>query len=274
MDREAASVADSAMETWDFEMVPSDRRFLAVVPAYNEAACIVGVIESLRREAPNFDVLVVDDGSDDDTPTIASAAGAEVLRLPFNLGIGGAVQAGFIYARDHGYDYMAQVDGDGQHNASELSVLEQAMRADTPVDVISGSRFLDPAGSFQSTRSRRVGIWLFAQILSRLVGRPVTDPTSGFRLYNRRAIGMFARHYPHDYPEVEAVLLLHRSGLLMQEVPVTMKERAGGRSSINATRAVYYMFKVAFALLLGMVRFHDVSFIDTPPVTLASDKSG
>lgn len=258
----------------DFEMVPTDLRLLAVVPAYNEAASVAGVIDALRRDAPDFDVLVVDDGSDDDTSALARSAGADVLRLPFNLGIGGAVQAGFIYARERGYSYMAQVDGDGQHNARELAVLEDVMRADASVDVVSGSRFLDPDGSFRSTRSRRVGIWLFARILSRLVGRPVTDPTSGFRLYNSRAISMFASHYPYDYPEVEAVLLLHRSGLLMQEVPVAMQERAGGRSSINATRAIYYMLKVAFALLLGMVRFHDVSVVETPPLTLTSDKSG
>jgi glycosyltransferase involved in cell wall biosynthesis len=268
------SLSRLAPAIWDFETVPPDPRFLAVVPAYNEAACIAGVVEALRRDAPGFDVLVVDDGSDDDTAALARRAGAAVLRLPFNLGIGGAVQAGFIYARERGYSYMAQVDGDGQHNASELAVLEEVMRLDASVDVVSGSRFLDPDGSFQSTRSRRVGIWMFARILSRLVGRPVTDPTSGFRLYNRRAIAMFARHYPHDYPEVEAVLLLHRSGLLMQEVPVAMKARAGGRSSISATGAVYYMCKVAFALLLGMVRFHDVSSAEAPPLSLASDGPG
>jgi glycosyltransferase involved in cell wall biosynthesis len=227
---------------------------LAVVPAYNESATIVRVIESLRVKAPHFDVLVVDDGSTDRTAELARLSGVRVLKLPFNLGIGGAVQAGFIFAAEHDYDLMAQIDGDGQHEPAELEKLIAAMSASPPPDVVCGSRFLSEDYRYPATVSRRTGIHIFAKLLSRIVSQRISDPTSGFRLYNRRAIQLFARDYPHDYPEVEAVLMLHHHRLRMCETPVKMYTRSGGVSSIGSGKSAYYMVKVLLALMVGLAR--------------------
>jgi glycosyltransferase involved in cell wall biosynthesis len=227
--------------------------YLAVVPAYNESATIGDVVMGLRENAPQFDTLVVDDGSTDHTDAFARQAGAKVLRLPFNVGIGGAVQTGFVYARDHGYDFLAQVDGDGQHDPLELERLVARMGEDD-VDMVCGSRFLTDDYRYPAPLSRRTGIHVFAFLLSRLVGMHVSDPTSGFRLYNRRAIQLFACEYPHDYPEVEAVLMLHRHRMRMCEEPVRMYARGGGNSSINTGKSVYYMVKVLLALFVGLGR--------------------
>jgi glycosyltransferase involved in cell wall biosynthesis len=227
-------------------------RNLAVVPAYNEAATVADVIASVHEHAPAFDVLVIDDGSTDETAAIARAAGARVLRHPFNLGIGGAVQSGFVFALEEGYDRMVQVDGDGQHVAREIATLEDAM-AGHPTDVVCGSRFITDTG-YPAPISRRTGIHIFAFLLSRIVEQRVSDPTSGFRLYNRRAIALFARDYPHDYPEVEAVLMVHHHRLRMLEVPVSMAERGGGESSIKSGKSAYYMVKVLLALGVGLLR--------------------
>jgi glycosyltransferase involved in cell wall biosynthesis len=232
----------------------SNARKLAVVPAYNEASCVGEVVRELRRSAPGFDPLVVDDGSTDNTPVVAREAGARVVRHPFNLGIGGAVQTGFTFAQQHGYDYLVQVDGDRQHDPGEIRRLEHAM-AESDVDMVCGSRFLHEDHKYPAPVSRRTGIHLFAFLLSKIVGQRVSDPTSGFRLYNRRAIGVFARDYPHDYPEVEAVLMVHAHRLRMCEVPVRMYVRGGGVSSIKGTgKSSYYMIKVLLALLVGLAR--------------------
>ncbi len=232
----------------------STERKLAVVPAYNEAACVGKVVRGLHREAPDFDVLVVDDGSTDNTPAVAVEAGARVVSHPFNLGIGGAVQTGFTFAQEHGYEYLVQVDGDLQHDPAEIGRLEHAM-AEHEVDLVCGSRFINDDHKYPAPVSRRTGIHLFAFVLSRIVGQRVSDPTSGFRLYNRRAIGVFARDYPHDYPEVEAVLMVHAHRLRMCEVPVRMYQRGGGVSSITgAGKSTYYMIKVMLALLVGLAR--------------------
>jgi glycosyltransferase involved in cell wall biosynthesis len=228
-------------------------RRLAVVPAYNESATVASVVAALHREAPEFDVLVVDDGSTDDTAERAQDAGARVLRLPFNLGIGGAVQAGFVYADEHGYDRMVQVDGDGQHDPAELERLDETMTVQL-VNMVCGSRFLSPDFKYPAPVSRRTGIHVFAFLLSRLVRQRVSDPTSGFRLYDRRAIRLFAHDYPHDYPEVEAVLMLHHHRLTMAEIPVRMFSRGGGVSSISTGKSAYYMIKVLLALFVGLAR--------------------
>jgi glycosyltransferase involved in cell wall biosynthesis len=227
---------------------------LAVVPAYNEEATVASVVGAIRRKTPQLDVLVIDDGSTDSTAERAEDAGAPVLRMPFNLGIGGAVQAGFKYADEHGYDFMVQVDGDGQHDPGELAKLFDAMQSPDRADMICGTRFATETG-YMAPVSRRTGIHLFAFLLSRLLRQPVTDPTSGFRLYNRRAIAVFARDYPHDYPEVEAVLMLHHHRLTMREVPVHMYPRGGGVSSITGSgKSFYYMVKVLLALFVGLGR--------------------
>jgi glycosyltransferase involved in cell wall biosynthesis len=227
---------------------------LAVIPAYNESSTVRDVIERIHEAAPEFDPLLVDDGSTDDTAELAESAGARVLRLPFNLGIGGAVQAGFVYALENGYDYVAQVDADGQHDAGELVTLLAAMDEPDSVDMVCGSRFLTSDHQYPAPISRRTGIHIFSFVLSRLVSDPISDPTSGFRLYNRRAIELFARDYPHDFPEVEAVLMLHHHRLKMREVPIKMYVRGGGRSSISTGKSAYYMIKVLLALLVSLAR--------------------
>lgn len=231
---------------------------LAVVPAYNEVATVARVIRSIRKHAPQFDVLVVDDGSTDGTGELAAQAGAQVLRHPFNLGIGGAVQSGFVFALERGYDYMVQVDADGQHPAGEIDKLTEAMASDPTLDMVCGSRFLSREHGYPAPVSRRTGIHLFAFLLSRIVGQRVSDPTSGFRLYNRRGIALFAGDYPHDYPEVEAVLMVHFHRLRMCEVPVRMLGRGGGVSSIRSGKSVYYMIKVLLAIFIGLARARPV----------------
>lgn len=244
--------------------------FLAVVPAYNEGGAVANVVRALHERAPQFDVVVIDDGSTDDTSARAREAGAKVVTMPYNLGIGGAVQTGFVYARENGYQFMAQVDGDGQHEPAELDRLIATMDADPALDVVCGSRFCGPETSYTAPISRRTGIHLFAFTLSKILGQRITDPTSGFRLYNRRAINLFAHDYPHDYPEVEAVLMLHAHRLRLAEVPVQMYARGSGSSSITALRSAYYMIKVSLALLVGLLRRHPVVRAgDAAPVSAA-----
>jgi glycosyltransferase involved in cell wall biosynthesis len=196
---------------------------------------------------------VVDDGSTDRTIERAREAGAAVARLPFNVGIGGTVQTGYRYALAGGYDYAVQVDGDGQHDPAEIKKLVERIHAEPAAEMVYGTRFADNTG-FQSTSMRRFGIKLFALTLSLVTKQKVTDPTSGFRLCDRRAIALFAENYPIDYPEVEAILLMHRNQLRSAEVPVQMHERGGGTSSITVLKSGYYMIKVLLAVFIGLFR--------------------
>jgi glycosyltransferase involved in cell wall biosynthesis len=239
------------------ETVTGMPRYLAVVPAYNEADTVGDVLRALRRHAPEFDVVVIDDGSTDHTSDIALATDTPTVRLPFNVGIGGAVQAGFTYAAENDYDYVVQVDADGQHDPKEIRKLIDVMNDDPTLDVVCGSRFIEDF-KYPAPISRRTGIHLFAFVLSRIVGQRVTDPTSGFRLYNRRAIALFAQDYPHDYPEVEAVLMLHFHRLRMREHPVRMYKRGGGTSSLSSGKSVHYMVKVLLAIFVGLARSRPV----------------
>jgi glycosyltransferase involved in cell wall biosynthesis len=243
-------------------------KLLAIVPAYNEAGAIAGTIGDIRTHAPDFDVVVVDDGSTDRTARVATAAGAHVIRLPFNLGIGGAMQTGYQYALDHGYDVAVQVDGDGQHDARHIADLLDHLRAHPEMNMVTGSRFLSRDGTgYRSSAYRRVGIRFFAGVLSLLTRRSVTDPTSGFRMTDRRGIELFARDYPHDYPEVEAVLMVHAHRLSACELPVSMRERRSGRSSIGSTQSAYYMIKVTLAVLVGLLRARpEIAAGDDAPV--------
>jgi glycosyltransferase involved in cell wall biosynthesis len=229
-----------------------DLRRVAIVPAYNEDGSIARVIEEIRDYDPELEIVVVDDGSTDPTALVAREAGVTVLRLPFNLGIGGAVQTGYQYARDNGFDLAVQIDGDGQHIAAEVAGLLEPI-LDGRADLVVGTRFVGPR-AYRTTRMRRLGIHLFAAFVSLIVRERVTDTTSGFRAANRRAIRLFAADYPHDYPEVESTVLVHRHRLRMVEVPVSMRVRSSGRSSITALRSIYYMVKVTLALFVGLFR--------------------
>jgi glycosyltransferase involved in cell wall biosynthesis len=228
-------------------------RRVAVVPAFNEEANVGRVIDEIRACGASLDVVVVDDGSYDRTAELAQEHGATVVRLPYNLGIGGAVQTGFRYAFEQGYDFAVRLDGDGQHDPSQLEKLLAPVLAGD-ADIVVGSRFAETGDGYRSSRSRRIGIRLLAWVVSRIVGRRVTDTTSGFQALNRRALELFAHDYPHDYPEVEATIMVSRHRLRSVEVPVTMRERGGGRSSITALRSVYYMVKVLLAIFVGLFR--------------------
>src|SRR4051812_42423067 len=176
-------------------------KHLAIVPAYNEAGAIATTVAEIMEHAPGFDVLVVDDGSTDDTAARARAAGAKVIRHPFNLGIGGGMQTGYQYADEHGYDVAVQVDGDGQHDARCIEQLLRVLTERRDINLVTGSRFLqETEDGFRSSLPRRAGIRIFGRVLSAIVGQPVTDPTSGFRMVDRRGIELFARDYPHNYP--------------------------------------------------------------------------
>lgn len=232
-------------------------RKLAIVPAHNEAEAIGGTIASIRQWAPDFDVLVVDDGSSDETARRVREAGSEValLRLPYNLGIGGAMQSGYLYALDNDYDIAVQIDGDGQHDPRHVHELLGVLQGDRQLNMVTGSRFLESDGDgYRSSATRRVGIRIFARVVSTITRQRVTDPTSGFRMTDRRGIELFARDYPHDYPEVEAILLMHTNRLRSGEAPVVMAPRAAGQSTITMTRSVYYMVKVLLAVFVGMFR--------------------
>jgi glycosyltransferase involved in cell wall biosynthesis len=234
---------------------------IVIVPAFDEEAAIGGVIEEIRAFDPAFDVVVVDDASRDATAEVARRHGATVISLPFNLGIGGAVQTGFRYADQHGYGLAARIDGDGQHDPRELQPLIDAV-VGGHADICVGSRFVEAEG-FRSSRSRRIGIRILAGTVSLLTRQRVTDTTSGFQVLNRRAIELFSADYPHDYPEVEAALMLHKHRLRLVEVPVRMRERVAGRSSIRGLRTVYYMAKVMLAILVGALRRRATSLEDS-----------
>ncbi|HZQ16218.1 MAG TPA: glycosyltransferase family 2 protein [Gaiellaceae bacterium] len=230
----------------------AEPRRIAIVPAYNEERAIGRVVAELREFDPGLDVVVVSDGSVDGTAAAAAAAGAIVVRLPFNLGIGGAVQTGFRYAWEHGYDLAVRCDGDGQHVPAELpKVIKPVL--DGEADIAVGSRFAGGEG-YRSSASRRIGIRVLALVVSTIARQRVTDTTSGFQALNRRALELFAADYPHDYPEVEGMVMTIKHRLRLREVPVQMREREHGRSSITALRSVYYMAKVLVALFVGLFR--------------------
>jgi glycosyltransferase involved in cell wall biosynthesis len=232
----------------------SQLRKLAIVPAYNEQGMVGRVVRDIKRQAPDFDVVVIDDGSLDNTAAEAQASGAVVVRHPFNLGIGGAMQSGFKYALRNDYDVAAQVDGDGQHKPAHLEdLLAKLHTSGDEADMVCGSRFRGDPG-YRVPIGRRIGNLIFSVVLTVLTRRRVTDPTSGFRITNRRGIELFARDYPHDYPEVEAILMMHAHRLRIHEVPVRMNARGFGRSSIDYPRSAYYMAKVLLALFIGLFR--------------------
>jgi len=231
-------------------------RVLLIIPAYNEQAALGGLLDEIRAlpatDGVRLEAVVVDDGSSDRTAEIAAAGGARVVRLCRNLGIGGAVQTGLRIAARESFDAAVQLDGDGQHPPAQVARLLEPMRGATPPDLVVGSRY-GVANNFRSTALRRLGSgWL--RFILRLVGLKVSDPTSGFRLYGRRALRLFDETYAYDFPEPESLAVARAAKLAVAEVPVQMRERAGGASSINAFASIYYMFKVTLAVLLTYLR--------------------
>lgn len=225
---------------------------IVIVPAYNEARHIGAVVRDIRAHAPQADIVVIDDGSADNTAQQARAAGAAVLRLPYNLGIGGAVQTGYRYAARHHYEYAVRVDGDGQHDPADLSAMMQALD-ESQADMIIGSRFLRKIG-YQSSGMRKAGIFVLSKLVGFVAGKQATDPTSGYRVCNRKMIRFFAEHYPTDYPEVESLIMMEQAGYHFTEFAVTMKARVSGKSSISTWKSVYYMIKVVLAVLILQTR--------------------
>jgi hypothetical protein len=227
------------------------RRIAVIIPAYNEEKTIGSVIRGVKGLGPEYDVVVVNDSSRDNTKENAVKEGAVVIELPFNLGIGGAVQTGFKYAHAYGYDACVQVDGDGQHPPYEIPKLIEPLFRDG-VDMVVGSRFLGSA--YKVPFMRAMGIQIISLFLKVTVGVTIKDTTSGFRAMNRRAAVFFSDHYPQDYPEPESLLLAYLKKLKVVEVPVEMNYREHGVSSITPFLAVYYMIKVLLAMLIDLFK--------------------
>lgn len=236
------------------ELTRLKNKVLIIVPAFNEELNIKKVVEDLRKQNLTIDILVINDSSKDQTSKAARETGVIVVDLPCNLGIGGAVQTGYIYAWEHGYDVAVQFDGDGQHRGDELYNLLLPLENDE-ADLVIGSRFLQESEGFKSTFFRRIGIYYFANLLTLIIGQKITDPTSGFRAVNRRLIKYFVDYYPDDYPEPEVLVYLHRKKVRVKEIPVLMQEREFGKSSIHFVRSVYYVIKVTLAILINLIRF-------------------
>ncbi len=224
------------------------KKVLIIIPAYNEADNIAQVVERMREEAPWCDYLVVNDGSTDRTLAICEQENFYHLDLSINMGIGGAVQAGYIYAYKNNYDIAVQMDGDGQHDVAYLDKLLEPILADQ-ADVVIGSRFLEKEG-FQTTASRRMGINILSALIRITTGKRIKDVTSGYRAVNRRFIEIYSKDYPMDYPEPEAIVSAMMHLGRVREVPVQMRAREGGVSSITFKKSVYYMIKVTLAILI------------------------
>lgn len=225
---------------------------LIIIPAYNESSNIERTVEAIIKEAPDFDYVIINDCSKDNTLEICQKNGFNVVSLPINLGIGGAVQTGYLYAKKNGYDIAVQVDGDGQHNPSFLNQMVEELK-NNQVDMVIGSRFIKNEG-FQSSFARRIGIRYFTWLIKLMTGTRITDATSGLRMINRGLIERFADNYPDDYPEPETVVEALLNDYKVKEIPVIMNERQGGVSSISMSKSVYYMIKVTMAILFVKLR--------------------
>lgn len=224
---------------------------IIIIPAYNESGNIENTIKDIKQNAKGFDYIIVNDCSTDNTLEICRENHFNYLNLPINLGIGGAVQAGYRYAYYHGYDTAVQFDGDGQHDASYLSALLEVLEKDE-ADMAIGSRFIENEG-FQSSAMRRMGIKFFTRLIKILTGKRITDPTSGMRMVNRKLIKEFTFSYPKDYPEPESVVTVMCRGYRAKEVPVKMRSRSEGESSISMRKSVYYMIKVSMAIIIARI---------------------
>jgi glycosyltransferase involved in cell wall biosynthesis len=227
--------------------------FLILIPAFNEVGAIAGVVREVREVAPNAPVLVVDDCSADGTVSQARSAGAEVLRLPYHLGLGGCVQAGYKLAFQLGYTYVIRVDGDGQHDPRYIPDLLKVLK-DTGCHMVIGSRFYKANGAYTNA-VRAIGILVFRLLLRPILGQPVRDPTSGFVGVNREALQVFSGSFPLEYPEIEALVVLQRKRFRFQEVPVKMRPRKAGRSTITAVKSLYYIIHVLLGVFVNILKF-------------------
>lgn len=225
---------------------------LIIIPAYNEAENIHKVIKSIKEFAPDFDYVIINDCSTDNTREICEKYRYNIVNLPINLGIGGGVQTGYKYALEHGYDVAVQIDGDGQHDPRYLPILFDYMQQNN-VDMVIGSRFINKEG-FQSTYMRRLGSYILRKLIRLVSGKKITDPTSGLRMVNRSIIYNFCNYYPKDYPEPESIVNVLRLGYRVEEIPVEMNEREAGESSINIFKSIYYMIKVSLAILIDSLK--------------------
>ncbi len=229
------------------------KKILIIIPAYNEEATIQKTIEQTLASSPHCDILVVNDGSWDNTSKIVrTITKAKVLDLPFNLGIGGAEQAGYLFAYLQNYDYVVRIDADGQHNPSDIKILLDRIQNQS-IDLVIGSRYIRNSG-FQSSFPRRFGIKILSTVLSILIRKKIHDPTSGFRAANKRVIKLFSKIYPTDYPEPQSLLWAHQAHFVIAEESVVMKERQGGQSSIKPIHTFYYMAKVLIALIVDSLK--------------------
>ena len=226
---------------------------LIIIPAYNEAGNLERVLDNLIKNYPQYDYIIVNDGSTDNTKQVCERNGYQALHLPINLGIGGAVQTGYLYARENGYDAAVQIDGDGQHDIQYLGDMLRYLQ-EGQADIVIGSRFVEKQG-FQSSAVRRLGIRFLSGLAWALSGVRVKDITSGYRVVNRRFIDIYADDYPADYPEPEAMIIAAIHGGRIREYPVIMKERDAGVSSINFKRSIYYMVKVTLAMIIRRISF-------------------
>lgn len=228
-------------------------KVLIIIPAYNEAESIVGVVRNLKSAQPDFDYVIINDGSTDHTEQICIDNKLTYISLPVNLGIGGAVQCGYRYAQQNGYDIAIQMDGDGQHDPAYLSKMVERLESGE-ADLVIGSRFITKEG-FQSTSSRRIGISFLSGWAKLLTGIRLRDITSGYRAISKKVIDIYADDYPSDYPEPEAMIIAAMNKFKIEEYPVVMKERENGSSSITLKKSVYYMIKVTLAMLVRRITF-------------------
>jgi len=223
-------------------------RVLIIIPAYNEEGNLPKLLADIKKNNPYFDVIVINDCSLDRTKEVCKYYDSDVVNLPVNLGIGGAVQTGYKYAYYNNYDIAVQVDGDGQHNTKYINELIEKL--DEGFNLCIGSRFIVNQG-FQSTATRRAGIRFFSVLIKMVTGQVVSDPTSGFRACDKKLIEYFAQEYPKDYPEPETIVIARRNNFKVSEVPVIMAEREDGKSSITSFKSIYYMIKVTMAILIA-----------------------
>ena len=229
------------------------KSLLILVPAFNEEGAVGTVVRQVRQVCPDAVVAVVDDGSWDGTANVAQEAGAEVLQLPHHLGLGGAVQMGYRFAFEQGYQRVVRVDGDGQHVPEDIPNLLSALE-EGDYDLVTGSRFLEPNG-YRVERMRRFGGLIFSWVLRPILGQIITDPTSGFIAVNRRALEVFSRSFPLEYPEIEALVVLKRKALRFRETPARMRPRLAGVSTIGSWKAVYYMVRVLLGVFANVIKY-------------------